>query len=417
MSRRFVLPPLALAMLLSGACIPVSAAESGWYGGASQTFTHDDNLYRLSSQQAVPVGGSRSDTISTTELFGGLDQPIGRQRVFGLASVRANRYRSNDLLDNEGYALEAGVDWATVHNLSGTLSVGADQALVQFNSASELGLVPKRNLERKRKLDAVARLGAASRLSFETGLALRWLDYSAVEYDSRENDLQSIFGGVRYRPSDAVVYGLELRRTRGNYPRYRLLPDGSHQSDRLTRHDIDFIVDVQASGASRIDARIGYGRTRYQQANERDFSGLTGALRWTWLPTGKLNIVTRLARDPGQSSYLGNAGFDNVYTDVSRVTDALRVDTDYAVTAKVNLRAGLGWSQRKLVASQQAGSAIAEIRDSDTLRDLRLGVSWDPRRSMRLGCDVVHEDRSASGQLSTPYRAQTFGCYGRLTLK
>ncbi len=48
---------------------------------SSQGFTHDSNVYR------IPSGPS--DNYSSTSVFGGFDQPISRQRVFGRAQRRA----------------------------------------------------------------------------------------------------------------------------------------------------------------------------------------------------------------------------------------------------------------------------------------------------------------------------------------
>ncbi|MBL8333804.1 MAG: hypothetical protein JNM08_11900, partial [Rubrivivax sp.] len=48
--------------------------------GVQQTVTQESNLMRLETGAPLPDGVSRSDTVWTTELQGGIDQPIGRQR-------------------------------------------------------------------------------------------------------------------------------------------------------------------------------------------------------------------------------------------------------------------------------------------------------------------------------------------------
>jgi hypothetical protein len=58
----------------------------------SQSVTRESNLLRVEEGQAVPDTLSRSDTVWTSTLQGGIDQPIGRQRVFGNASLRHSRF-------------------------------------------------------------------------------------------------------------------------------------------------------------------------------------------------------------------------------------------------------------------------------------------------------------------------------------
>jgi hypothetical protein len=117
-SHRTLVAALLLANLLVHAG-PVWAEASPYTLGASQTVTYDSNLLRLSNGQAVPDGYSRADTVYTTALIAGLDQPIGRQRVYANATLRANRLSKNRIYDNEGYALAGGLDWSTVNRPAG----------------------------------------------------------------------------------------------------------------------------------------------------------------------------------------------------------------------------------------------------------------------------------------------------------
>ena len=91
--------------------------DAPYYLGVSQGFTHESNVFRS------PNGSS--DTYSSTSLLGGFDQPIGRQRLFGTASVSANRYFKQSELDNTSYALNAGLDWETINKLSGNVNASA----------------------------------------------------------------------------------------------------------------------------------------------------------------------------------------------------------------------------------------------------------------------------------------------------
>ena len=116
----------------------------------------------------------------------------------------------------------------------------------------------------------------------------------------------------------------------------RFRPDGPSLEYR--RHDIDLTGTWVASGASTIDARLSFGRQRYEDNSARDFSGTTGSLQWRWKPTGKLNFYTVLLRDTGTEAGLfysgvqlptGGSALLTQAGDTSRVTTLARVQAEY----------------------------------------------------------------------------------------
>ncbi len=411
--------PSALCVLALLTGVGGAVAEtSPWYVGASQTFTHESNVYRLTSGAALPAGLSKSDTVSTTALLAGLDQPIGRQRVYGSASLRANRFRDNKQLDNEGYGLNLGLDWETVNNVSGNVDLRANRSLARFDTDTELGLLTRRNIESSEQLAATVRVGVVTRMTAEAGLSYGQVAYSAPEYDRRENEQTTATVGLRYRPASAFTYGAGLRHVRGSNPRFRALPGGGFQGDDYKRDGVDLTLGWDPGGASRIDARVNFGRTRYDEATERDFSGVTGNLAWVWRPGARLRLETRLVRDTGQSTYYTENLFVDGVTDISRTTTALRLRADYALTAKIALNARAAYVDRDLVRTLPDNPLLPpRARGNDETTELALGATWDPLRSVRVGCDLAHEQRSADRVLSLPYKASRIGCYGQIFLR
>ena len=170
----------ALTTLAAGAAM---AQSSPYYLGVAQSLGYESNLYRVGDDQTLPAGYSKSDTVSGTSLVGGVDQTIGRQRVYGSANVRANRYANNKALDNESYGLNLALDWATVGRLSGTLSAAADQNLAQFNNRAAGGVETRKNVVRTNQVDARVRLGVVTKYTLEASLGHRNRSYSAPEYN------------------------------------------------------------------------------------------------------------------------------------------------------------------------------------------------------------------------------------------
>lgn len=409
---------LALALLLGGAA--AGAETSPWYLGASQAFAHESNLYRIGDSQATPAGVTRSDTVATTSLLGGIDQPIGRQRVYGSASLNANRYQHNGDLNNEGYAANLGLDWSTIERLSGTLSLGANQSLARFNTLNGVGVIEtKKNILNTRQFDATVRLGLVTKLAAEASFGHRAVSYSAAEYQYREYRQDSASLGLRYRPSGVIDFGAALRDTQGKYPRFRQIAPGQYETDRFTRQDLDLTSNWQPTGASRVSARVSASHTGYDRDTQRNFSGLTGAATWNWQPTGKLRLRTDLTRDIGQNSDFVNYGFFGTgVIDYSRTTSALRLRADHDLSAKIALNASVMQAHRTLVDTLALSTNTPVVSSgSDNTTTLALGGRWTPTRSAQLGCDLSHERRSTRSVLSTNMSASVASCYGQIVLQ
>lgn len=405
---------------LAALCLATSASAqtSPWSIGLSESLVHDSNLLKLEGGTAVPQGLSKADLQSITTMFAGLDQPFGRQRLYGTAALRAHRFSSNDLYNHQGYTLSTGLDWSTVEKISGSLTAAAGRSLSRLNDTTTRQLLV-RNLESTRQLEATVRLGLAGRYSVEAGLSARSLSNSTAESAVNNIDQHTASAGLRYRPTGASTFGAGVRLTDGRYPKFRALADGSFQVDRFDRRDLDVTARVEPSGLSSVDLRLSLSRASYELATQRDFSGLTGAASWLWRPTGKLRLATTLSRDSGQDGSF-NAASDSPNTtgaDTSRLTTALGLRVDYDYSAKIGLSGSLGLARRSLARNSTGSAGLASITDDDTTWTMGLGASWAPTRSIRVGCDVQVEERRAGGVLSFDYGGNTFGCRGQITLQ
>ncbi|MBT9490209.1 MAG: hypothetical protein IV093_22110 [Rubrivivax sp.] len=404
-----------MALLMTGSA---AAQTSPWYIGASQTFTHESNLYRRGDGVATPAGTSRSDLVSSTALLAGFDQPISRQRAFANATLRASQYKNNDDLDNEGYSLRAGLDWETVNRLSGTLSLNSSRDLARFESGDSNAVVTQRNVVRNNSLSASARLGVVTTYTAEASLEHRTLDYSAEAYAPNENRQTTGTLGLRWWPSGKNYFGVGLRYTDGEYPRFEDLGGGAFRADSYTRTGLDLSGELDVGGASRVVTRVTLGRTTYDEATQRDLSGVTGFVAFIWSPGPKLRLETRLSRDTGQDSFYSDSPLIAGTVDTSRVTNRLGLRANYEATAKIKLTAGLSYASRDLVRSLPAGAQIpGDATGRDNTTEFSLGGTWEPTRSLVFGCDLGLEKRSASGDLSLPYSANRFGCYGQVFLR
>ena len=413
--------PPGLPLLLALACLGQAAVAetSPWYVGVSQGLSQDSNLYRVDAGTALGAL-SRSDTVSNTSLVAGLDQPMGRQHVYGNAKLGVNRYRHNDYLNDSSYTLATGLDWSTIERLSGTLALAASRNQRSFNVDSGPGaLETRKNNENVAQLDASVRIGVATRLTLEAGLGYRRVGYSAPEYDGSQYRQKRGSLSARYTPGVAT-FGASVGLADSDYDQTSTQLASGQAAEQVRRASLDLTVNWPASGSSSVYARLSPTRVTYGQFSQRDFSGLTGALKWNWLPTGKLNIETRLVHDVSQDSNFESFGGRAIVgtSNTGRTTTELRFAAGYELTAKIALNTALGNSHRLLERTTNvAAVTIVTAAGRDDTTTLSVGARWIPLRSVQVSCNAARDQRAARGSLTRDYRANVVGCTGQFTLQ
>jgi hypothetical protein len=372
--KTFRARPLALAALACIATASLAQEPNPFYVGASQALARDSNVFRVAGDAAP---GPSADTISTTSLLAGLDQPIGRQRLFADAALRAVRHSENKLLDHTGGSLLAGLDWAAIDVLQGRLSYSYDRALARYGT--DLGFTDPntRVLQTAEEFVLRGQYGLVALLSVEGGFTRRKLDYSIPSTNAFEQD--TVSAGLKFRPSGALTLGVGLRRTEGSYP---------VAVDAFDRDDIDLLAVWQPTGASSLTARLSRTQEDHQGVAARNVRGNTGLLSWNFKPTGKLGLTTLYVRDTGaETTFVATGGGATAVS--SPLATTLQAEVEYQATAKI----------KGLLVARQVKRELAGA--DDKLTELRLGVDWSPLRSVTVGCSVGREDRDAATAVRT----------------
>jgi hypothetical protein len=400
--------PFVLTGLVAGlSCSAAQAQSSPYYIGLSLSVLHDSNLSRVRDGQVLPAGASQADTVSTAALVAGLDQPLGRGRLFGSASLNTSNYANNQAYNNQGYALNLGLDWQTIERISGKVALASSRS-VRADVRDRLDqVIVKKNAENANQLDASISVGLVTALSAEASVMTRDVRYSEVEADYREYKQNSASVGLRYRLGGATSVGLSVAQTNNNYP--NLLTGQADRSDQRSRTDVALSANWVPSGASSLNASLSQGKTSHDRFTERDFSATTGSLTWAWTPTGKVRLNTRLARDAGQDAERATTAF-------SRTTDSVRVRADYEATGKINT-----YLTAQAYRRTQSGSGVfvSGITGSDIGSSLTLGARWAALRSLSVGCEMGTErlGGNSDARLSVPYRSNSVSCFGQFVLQ
>jgi hypothetical protein len=383
---------------------------SPYYIGASQALTHDSNVYR--------VPGGRSDNYSSTSLLGGFDQPISRQRVFGRASVTANRYQDETQLNNVSYDLSTGLNWETIEKLSGSVNLGLNRNLAA-PPASTGRPTARRNIAQTESVDLLARYGGAGLLTVEGRVGYRNLDYSAPEYVQSESKQSSASLGLYYRPGGPMRLGIAGRADRTRTPKALFDPaTGNYQSNTLNGKHVDFLADYDLTGLLTANGRLSYTRQTNSGRQQADFSGVTGSIGVSWRPTGKTAFRFDAARDAGFDSSVYQAAVPGttaqnptVVTSLyenNRVTTSVGMGVTYAATAKISTHAGVRYIRAKLTTVTTAQTSTPET--TDVAKTAYLGANYEITRNWSLACNLSHESRDVSGGVEFAYRVRTIGC-------
>ncbi len=383
----------AVALTWAGSA---QADPNPYYIGASTSVGYDSNVFRL--PKAV------GDTTYSYGLVGGVDQTIGRQRLYANGTVRDTRFVDLKQLNYTNYNVLAGVDWQTLYDLSGTLSYSTAQSLYNYGGTSTI-LSKAKNVETRDEIIAKGRWGASSLLSLDTSYTHRKLSYSdpAYSFNALNQDDWSV--GLTYTPRALLTLGTALRYTQGTQGKAQISRD-------FDRYDIDLTGTWVPTGLSTVTARLSYGdRKSRNGVSQLDFKGTTGQLSWAYQPTGKLRFTTAFSHDSGAESGFFNINGQQLrgIGDNSRLTDTLTIDSAYSLTAKIQLTAGLLLSNRSL----KNGS----LDGSDTLRTASVGASYAILRNTSLGCSVRRETRTASGQGSFDFRDSSVTCSAQISLQ
>jgi hypothetical protein len=398
---------------------PAAAANSvvpdpnPYFLGVSQGLTHDSNVYR------IPSGPS--DNYSTTSVFGGFEQPISRQKLFGRATVSANRYQDQTSLNNVSYGLNAGVDWETIERLSGRINASLNRSLA--SPAASVGTpVAARNIAETKSLEATARLGGTSLLTLEAGADYSSLDYSAPQYAAAESRRTSANLNLYYRPGGPLRLGAGIRGDRTSTPNEVVDPvTGASQSTTLNGKHFDLLADYEVTGQIAANGRVSYTRQTSSGAGggNADFSGITGNVGLNWQTTSKITLRVDAARDTASNATAYNTfAFTPTATGIAftpvvglyennQVTTSAGIGVSYAATAKINTNASLRYARARLT-SINAPTPTADIIDVSKVASL--GANYEITRNWGAACNASTERREVSGGVAYTYRANTIGC-------
>jgi len=404
---------LATALATTFATGMAHAETSPYFIGAKQTFTSDSNVLRLPDHL-----NTGTDTISSTGIFAGINQPFGRQRVTASLSTNVNRYKQNSQLNNTDGLAQIRLDWSTIGRLSGEAQVTKRQELYRYDLNNSVDPSRKVVLHDTNAF-LQARIGVVTLWTFEGGIAASRTDFSTDLLRNNDADQQSYNLGVRYgAPADPLRLGATLRHTDVKHP-HAVDSDGNPHDNRFKRADLGLSATWEPTGTSTLRARINRTRLDYDIANQPATTTTTGALSYDWHPEGRTAFTLSASRD----NNAGSSSFDTPL--VSGVSTDTRMSTNvslavrYELTSKIQLQANAGQTRRdidnRLDQSVLGNPLASTLRHAKDRTDFYgLNASYDFSRALQLACSLQRRHRSVLEDdivaLTYPYRETATSC-------
>lgn len=399
------------ALVVLNVCLPVHAGIEPFTAGVTQTVTYDNNYLRNDNNR-------KSELVSSTSVSVGLDKSYGRQRYTANVTGTAQRNRNFKQFSNDGYSASTALSTTIGANSYGSLSAQINRSLQ--NPDEQTGIRQAQSLT-TRAASAFLLHGLYSRLGFSGNLQTTKTSYSI----SSVQDKDQIGGrvGLRYNPSDKLSFDLGYRQSDVE------LVNLNSTARNIERTDIDLTSAWFVSGYTNLRASVSLSKERRPGTTGFDFDGVTGSLAWDFTPGGRASYGLSFVRDTSnagqgaailvQSSAQTISAFTNPTQNL--LTNTLNASMRYSVSSKLNLSAGLSYSQYSNVLNA-TGNNLVQLTDISGFQKanvntsgLSVGFSFVPHRVLTLGCNLQGYSRSAS-RLAPAYQGESLGCSANIRL-
>jgi exopolysaccharide biosynthesis operon protein EpsL len=374
-----------LALLLCAvSALPAGAGPNdALHVYAGVDYGHDDNLLRV--PDGLPAfDNTRAD--SWWEREGGLifDKTYSRQRISAIAKLSKIDFAHFKQLNYDGKDLQATWFWRLGNHLEGKVGTSYQQVLAPYTDFYS----NQRNLRRTRSkfVDGGWRFHPAWRV--RGGFQRDTFAYELLSQRSNNRTEDASELELDYLARSGSTVGLVARRVKGAYPYSR--PVGAALfNDDFTQDELKARVLWLASGSTTIDALVGRTQRSQPAYGAGKTRGVTGRVKATWQPQGKMTYNATLWRDfaPLESTVVS-------YT----LNKGVSAGAQWDATAKIKVNADAVYERRNYNA-RRAFDGSGNLRDA--VRTASLRATWAPRQTLQVAAGLTRQTRTGSPILGT----------------
>lgn len=370
------------AMLLSGPA--PGATEHPIHPYISYNVMWDSNIFRLSGKEAAQSLLGSTDTATTmNRLDVGIDGdiPISRQHFITQFNLNRSRFDRFSFLNYTGHDVLLKWNWQVGDLWSGDLGYTDEKALASYVQFQR----PIQNLAMlsNRFLDADYALYPHWHL--RGGVYRREIAYSADTQHTNNVTIDVAKAGLRFVSRANNTMGLQLKAIDGTYPNRQVVATSVVDN---SYHQLELTAETywRYSGNTYIRGAAGYVNRTYPQLSVRNFHGLVGHADVHWDTGGPLAWVFSVWHRVG--------AYQNLISSYV-VADGGSIDPTWTVTPKLATTGELLYEtlsyqgEPGFLLNQQA------LRE-DTLRGVKIGLSYTPFQRVTLGADYQWQYRTSN---------------------
>lgn len=341
---------------------------------------HDSNVFRVADdQQLKQLLGSTKQDDTITSLGVGLksDLKLSRQHLLFDGKVLRTRYDNYSELDHTGLRGSGKWVWAVGNLWSGDVTATYDRTLRSFTQTKLL----QKDLRTRKAGYFDGGYDVTPDWRVEGGLS-----YTTVDYENRK-DLDRKYGGghveVQYRNTLNTRVGVRVEHT--DYSLQDSVINSVTVSNDYKENEVSGVFYWEGSAKSKLEARLGYTDTSFQDVNQRDYQGTSGRLTYHWILTGKTQLNLSAWRETSSLN-------DEVQTYV--LTQGVSLSPKWALTPLISLGGDLRYQNDDFKARDDI-TATGQRRKDDTYR-AGINANWSPRQFVRVSLGYRYEKRDSS---------------------
>jgi hypothetical protein len=398
------LSPIGQALLGLFAVAPAFAQNDTVIPETPLTFssffgvTNDSNLLRSPNNEV-------RDTIYSAGAGVRLDQLFSLQRIKLGLDLSTTRYAKSSEFNSNNYAGQAAWDWQYGRSWFGQAGVAVNKTATSFSDQLSVKI---NNQVTSQSLDLSAGYYVVPGLSVFAGGSSLKTNNSAAIYESQDFKASSLSLGTRYAVSPKTYYSIGYKRSTGSFPKQRVFDPVTGFLASFTDNgykENTFFVQGQynPNDLSVLGGEVSYTARDYDNLSERNFSGLTWNLNYSWYLSDKFTTRFSLNRTLGANQTI----FNNYV-----VSNGVSISPNYSLSDKTRLSAVV--EQRRSDFSGDPGFILQQsVARNTTFRQYGFNFDYSATRTITLQSKISRQSRSANAE-SEKYSATVIGITGLL---
>lgn len=292
----------------------------------STTLTNDSNIFRVQDgQEALALSGTKKMDDSIRQINAGfrLNIPISLQALVLETEASKSIYSHFDDLNHTTTSAQATWNWQVGRNWSGNIGGQHLKTLSSFYEAQSVAR------DMKKDANIYASVGYFPHPDWRViGGAIQ----QGTDFDKRpelKKTTHSANVEVQYQNTVNTYVGVRSSATYSDLPNDENI-NGTLISNNYSENELSLVAYWEGSGKSHLSGRVGRTSRRHDDLSERDFSGSTGRLTYTWMMSG----ITTL----NLSAWRETESRNNEITSFV-ITNGLSLSPVWSISPKVTVKA------------------------------------------------------------------------------